>query len=161
MNAPFQAPPVCVIPSPFVCDYGDAAMLRPVAAHTLDSEKSQSSSHASRRCGLREQNILFVDLSESADPLRHNALAEVASLAVVIAPAPVNDVRLYRDLVARIHDYAQAVHGRPVRDTFAQSMILSATRPKLRPPSRTDAAVGRVRGGSARRPWRLSGVVAG
>ncbi|AWW73939.1 pilus assembly protein CpaE [Erythrobacter sp. KY5] len=63
--------------------------------------------------------ILIVDLSESGDPLNDiNALAEVCEPGtVVIAIGQVNDVRLYRDLLASgIHDYllkplnAQAVH---------------------------------------------------
>jgi len=63
--------------------------------------------------------ILMVDLSESGDPLNDiNALAEVCEPGtVVIAIGQVNDVRLYRDLLASgIHDYllkplnAQAVH---------------------------------------------------
>ena len=63
--------------------------------------------------------ILVVDLSESGDPLNDiNALAEVCEPGtVVIAIGQVNDVRLYRDLLASgIHDYllkplnAQAVH---------------------------------------------------
>jgi len=63
--------------------------------------------------------ILIVDLSESGDPLNDiNALAEVCEPGtVVIAVGQVNDVRLYRDLLASgIHDYllkplnAQAIH---------------------------------------------------
>jgi pilus assembly protein CpaE len=53
-------------------------------------------------------NILLVDLSESGDPLSDiNALAEVCEPGtVVIAVGQVNDVRLYRDLLASgIHDY--------------------------------------------------------
>ena len=53
-------------------------------------------------------NILMVDLSESGDPLNDiNALAEVCEPGtVVIAVGQVNDVRLYRDLLASgIHDY--------------------------------------------------------
>ncbi|MEM9312288.1 MAG: pilus assembly protein CpaE, partial [Pseudomonadota bacterium] len=52
--------------------------------------------------------ILLVDLSESGDPLNDiNALAEVCEPGtVVIAIGQVNDVRLYRDLLASgIHDY--------------------------------------------------------
>lgn len=63
--------------------------------------------------------ILIVDLSESGDPLNDiNALAEVCEPGtVVIAIGQVNDVRLYRDLLASgIQDYllkplnSQAVH---------------------------------------------------
>src|SRR3546814_20858896 len=53
-------------------------------------------------------NILMVDLSESGDPLNDsNALAEVCEPGtIVVAVGQVNDVRLYRDLIASgIHDY--------------------------------------------------------
>jgi len=53
-------------------------------------------------------NILVVDLSECSDPLTEiNGLAEVCEPGtVVIAIGQVNDVRLYRDLLASgIHDY--------------------------------------------------------
>ncbi|HEX7853482.1 MAG TPA: pilus assembly protein CpaE [Sphingobium sp.] len=53
-------------------------------------------------------NVLFVDLSESGDPLNDiNSLAEVCEPGtVVITCGQVNDVRLYRDLTASgIQDY--------------------------------------------------------
>ncbi|MET0191949.1 MAG: hypothetical protein ABW200_01095 [Hyphomicrobiaceae bacterium] len=53
-------------------------------------------------------NVLFVDLSESGDPLNDiNSLAEVCEPGtVVISCGQVNDVRLYRDLTASgIQDY--------------------------------------------------------
>ena len=53
-------------------------------------------------------DILIVDLSGSADPLAEiNSLAEVCEPGtLVIALGEVNDVRLYRDLMASgIHDY--------------------------------------------------------
>ena len=77
--------------------------------------------------------ILVVDLSESGDPLNDiNALAEVCEPGtVVIAIGQVNDVRLYRDLLASgIQDYllkplsAQAVH-----DTLNQALA-TFTSPK-------------------------------
>ena len=87
-------------------------MLRPVAVeHGWSPEKVNKG-------GLRNAvqtlsvsaspTILFVDLSESGDPLNDiNALAEVCEPGtVVIAAGQVNDVRLYRDLVASgIQDY--------------------------------------------------------
>ena len=75
--------------------------------------------------------ILIVDLSESGDPLNDiNALAEVCEPGtVVIAIGQVNDVRLYRDLLASgIHDYllkplsAQAVH-----DSLNQALAVFTT----------------------------------
>lgn len=67
-------------------------------------------------------NILLVDLSESGDPLNDiNALAEVCEPGtVVIAIGQVNDVRLYRDLVASgIHDYLlKPLAASALRDTL-------------------------------------------
>jgi pilus assembly protein CpaE len=76
-------------------------------------------------------NILFVDLSESGDPLNDiNALAEVCEPGtVVIAAGQVNDVRLYRDLVASgIQDYLlKPLNPDVLRDSFANAQtILSA-----------------------------------
>ena len=96
----------------FICDEASLDVLRPVVIEL---------GWQSERCakgGLRNAiqalsvsaspNILMVDLSESGDPLNDiNALAEVCEPGtVVIAIGQVNDVRLYRDLVASgIHDY--------------------------------------------------------
>src|SRR4029079_15182062 len=71
--------------------------------------------------------------SESADPLNDiNALAEVCEPGtIVIAAGTVNDVRLYRDLVASgIHDYLlKPFTVDQLRDTFAHAqMILSGPR---------------------------------
>ncbi|MDE0878347.1 MAG: pilus assembly protein CpaE [Sphingomonas bacterium] len=73
--------------------------------------------------------ILFVDLAESGDPLNDiNALAEVCEPGtVVIAAGQVNDVRLYRDLVASgIQDYLlKPLHPDMVREALghAQTML--------------------------------------
>jgi pilus assembly protein CpaE len=77
--------------------------------------------------------ILLVDLSESGDPLNDiNALAEVCEPGtVVIAIGQVNDVRLYRDLVASgIQDYLlKPMSPGHVRDTLVQAQaIFSAPR---------------------------------
>ena len=107
----------------FICDDNALDVLRPVVVEL---------GWAPEKCnkgGLRNAvqslsvsaspAILVVDLSESGDPLNDiNALAEVCEPGtVVIAIGQVNDVRLYRDLLASgIHDYllkplsAQAVH---------------------------------------------------
>jgi pilus assembly protein CpaE len=98
-------------------------------------------------------NILFVDLSESADPLNDiNALAEVCEPGtIVIAAGQVNDVRLYRDLVASgIHDYLlKPFTVDQLRDTFAHAQsILSGRAVKRRSTSQhVMAAVIGVRGG--------------
>ncbi len=87
-------------------------MLRPVAVeHGWSPEKFNKGGLRNAVQSLSvsaSPNILFVDLSESGDPLNDiNALAEVCEPGtVVIAIGQVNDVRLYRDLVASgIHDY--------------------------------------------------------
>src|SRR5690606_3722436 len=82
-------------------------------------------------------NVLFVDLSESGDPLNDiNALAEVCEPGtVVIAAGQVNDVRLYRDLVASgIQDYLlKPLNPDMLRDAFAHAYtVLNA--PKIAEP---------------------------
>jgi pilus assembly protein CpaE len=85
--------------------------------------------------------ILMVDLSESGDPLNDiNALAEVCEPGtVVIAVGQVNDVRLYRDLLASgIHDYL-------LKPLSAGQLRDALTRPRrvCRPPRR-DAGAGQA-----------------
>ena len=74
--------------------------------------------------------ILMVDLSESGDPLNDiNGLAEVCEPGtVVIAVGQVNDVRLYRDLVASgIQDYLlKPLSISHVRDTLVQAQAIFA-----------------------------------
>ena len=107
MNAPFHRGSGLRDPfTAFVADEATAELLRPIAVeHGWSPEKVNKG-------GLRNAvqtlsvaaspSILFVDLSESGDPLNDiNALAEVCEPGtVVIAAGQVNDVRLYRDLVA-------------------------------------------------------------
>jgi len=73
-------------------------------------------------------NVLFVDLSESGDPLHDiNNLAEVCEPGtVVIASGQVNDVRLYRDLVASgIQDYLlKPMAAETLRDTLAAAQAV-------------------------------------
>jgi len=72
--------------------------------------------------------ILMVDLSESGDPLNDiNALAEVCEPGtVVIAIGQVNDVRLYRDLLASgIHDYLlKPLSAQQVHDSLNQALAV-------------------------------------
>ena len=90
---------------------------------------------------------------ESADPLNDiNALAEVCEPGtIVIAAGTVNDVRLYRDLVASgIHDYLlKPFTVDQLRDTFAHAqMILSGPRGEAQADKpHVMAAVIGVRGG--------------
>ncbi|MGB3722646.1 MAG: P-loop NTPase [Pacificimonas sp.] len=78
--------------------------------------------------------VLFVDLSEASDPLNDiNALAEVCEPGtIVLAAGTVNDVTLYRDLVASgIQDYLiKPVTPDALREAFLQAqMILQAPAP--------------------------------
>lgn len=79
-------------------------------------------------------SILFIDLSETTHPLQEiNALAEVCEPGtMVIAGGQMNDVRLYRDLLASgIQDYIlKPFNPEQLRDSFSHAQtILSA--PKL------------------------------
>ncbi|HEX8669424.1 MAG TPA: pilus assembly protein CpaE [Allosphingosinicella sp.] len=134
MNAPFHGskPPALRDPfCAFVCDDATAELLRPVAVeHGWAPEKVNKG-------GLRNAvqtlsvsaspAILFVDLSESGDPLNDiNALAEVCEPGtVVIAAGQVNDVRLYRDLLASgIQDYLlKPFTPDQLRDAFAHAQL--------------------------------------
>jgi pilus assembly protein CpaE len=122
----------------FVCDESTADALRVIASeHGWPHEKILKG-------GLRNAvqtlsvsaspHILFVDLSESGDPLNDiNGLAEVCEPGtVVIATGQVNDVRLYRDLIASgIHDYLlKPLNPDMLRDAIAQAQaLLNAPRP--------------------------------
>ncbi len=133
MNAPFS-PRNAALRDPFtafVCDEETAELLRPVAVeHGWSPEKVNKG-------GLRNAvqtlsvsaspNILFVDLSESGDPLNDiNALAEVCEPGtVVIAAGQVNDVRLYRDLLGSgIQEYLlKPFTADQLRDAFAHAQM--------------------------------------
>jgi pilus assembly protein CpaE len=134
MNAPFHGSRAAALRDPFsafVCDEATAEMLRPIAVeHGWAPEKVNKG-------GLRNAvqtlsvsaspAILFVDLSESGDPLNDiNALAEVCEPGtVVIAAGQVNDVRLYRDLVASgIQDYLlKPFTPDQLRESFAHAQL--------------------------------------
>jgi pilus assembly protein CpaE len=96
----------------FVCDEATADTIRPICIEMgWPAEKVAKGGLRNAVQSLSvsaSPNILFVDLSESGDPLNDiNALAEVCEPGtVVIATGEVNDVRLYRDLVSSgIQDY--------------------------------------------------------
>jgi len=99
-------------------------------------------------------NILFVDMSESGDPINDiNALAEVCEPGtVVIAAGQVNDVRLYRDLLSSgIQDYLlKPLSLDQVREslTMAQAMLTAPKHADMQDdkPHHMMAVVG-VRGG--------------
>ncbi|HEX8640765.1 MAG TPA: pilus assembly protein CpaE [Allosphingosinicella sp.] len=161
MSAPLNAGRPAGLRDPFtafVCDDATADMLRPIAVeHGWSPEKVNKG-------GLRNAvqtlsvsaspSILFVDLSESGDPLSDiNSLAEVCEPGtVVIAAGQVNDVRLYRDLVASgIQDYLlKPFTADQLRDAFANAQ-LTISGPRLaenatEKPNITAAVLG-VRGG--------------
>ncbi len=134
MNAPFN-PGRSGTREPFVafvCDETTAESLRPIAVELGWAPEKVN------KGGLRNAvqtlsvsaspHILFVDLSESGDPLNDiNALAEVCEPGtVVIAAGQVNDVRLYRDLVASgIQDYLlKPFNPDMLRDAFATAQAL-------------------------------------
>src|SRR3989337_2126830 len=158
MNAPFQARAGLRDPfTAFVCDDATADMLRPVAVeHGWSPEKVNRGALGNVLQSLSiwaSPNILFVDLAESADPLNDiNALAEVCEPGtIVIATGQVNDVRLYRDLVASgIPDYLlKPFTVDQLRDTFAHAQqIISGPRGEAQAdkPHVMTAVVG-VRGG--------------
>ncbi|MBX9797589.1 pilus assembly protein CpaE [Sphingomonas sp.] len=131
MNAPWR--PTTREPFvAFVCDETTAEALRPIAGELGWAPEKVN------KGGLRNAvqtlsvtaspQILFVDLSESGDPLNDiNALAEVCEPGtVVIATGQVNDVRLYRDLVASgIQDYLlKPLSADALRDAFASAQAL-------------------------------------
>jgi pilus assembly protein CpaE len=161
MNAPFQAMRGASLRDPFtafVCDDATAELLRPIAVeHGWAPEKVNKGGLRNAVQSLSvsaSPNILFVDLSESGDPLNDiNALAEVCEPGtVVIAAGQVNDVRLYRDLVASgIQDYLlKPFSADQVRDAFANAqMTISGPRtnePTAERPHVMAAVIG-VRGG--------------
>ncbi|MFN3389980.1 MAG: pilus assembly protein CpaE [Allosphingosinicella sp.] len=161
MNAPFNGGRAPALRDPFtafVCDDATAELLRPVAVeHGWAPEKVNKG-------GLRNAvqtlsvsaspAILFVDLSESGDPLNDiNALAEVCEPGtVVIAAGQVNDVRLYRDLIASgLQDYLlKPFTPDQLRDTFAHAQLTISgprvTENTAEKPHVTAAVIG-VRGG--------------
>ncbi|NML06065.1 P-loop NTPase [Sphingomonas sp. G-3-2-10] len=126
----------------FVCDETTAEALRPIAVELGWSPEKVN------KGGLRNAvqtlsvsaspHVLFVDLSESGDPLNDiNALAEVCEPGtVVIASGQVNDVRLYRDLVASgIQDYLlKPLNPDSLREAFANAQAM-LNAPKLADPS--------------------------
>ena len=162
MNAPFHATRAAAgLRDPFtafVCDEATADILRPIAVeHGWAPEKVNKGGLRNAVQSLSvsaSPNILFVDLSESGDPLNDiNALAEVCEPGtVVIAAGQVNDVRLYRDLIASgIQDYLlKPFNADQVRDAFtAAQMTISGPRvnePTAEKPHVMTAVIG-VRGG--------------
>ena len=144
MNAPWK-PGVQGNRDPFnafVCDDAALDVLRPVVIELgWQPEKCNKGGLRNAVQSLSisaSPNILMVDLSESGDPLSDiNSLAEVCEPGtVVIAIGQVNDVRLYRDLVASgIHDYLlKPLSPAQVRDALVNAQAVFAN-PKQHDPS--------------------------
>ena len=126
----------------FICDDAALDVLRPVVIEMgWQPEKCNKGGLRNAVQSLSisaSPNILMVDLSESGDPLSDiNALAEVCEPGtVVIAVGQVNDVRLYRDLLASgIHDYLlKPLSPGQVRDSLVNAQAVFAN-PKQHDPA--------------------------
>jgi pilus assembly protein CpaE len=147
MNAPWK-PSGVGSREPFVayvCDETTADSLRPVVAElgwSVEKVHKGGLRNAIQTLSVSASpQILFVDLAESGDPLNDiNGLAEVCEPGtVVIAAGQVNDVRLYRDLVASgIQDYLlKPLHPDMLRETFSQAQAM------LNAPKHVDPSVER------------------
>ncbi|MEH3101263.1 AAA family ATPase [Sphingomonas adhaesiva] len=131
MNAPWK-PGSTGTRTPFLafaCDDASVEQLRPIAAELgwpVDNVYKGGVRNAVQTLSVTSSpHVLFVDLAESGDPLGDiNSLAEVCEPGtIVIAAGQVNDVRLYRDLLASgIQDYLLKPLGADaLRDAFAQA----------------------------------------
>ncbi|TNE34584.1 MAG: pilus assembly protein CpaE [Alphaproteobacteria bacterium] len=116
----------------YICDDAALDVLRPVVIELgWQPEKCNKGGLRNAIQSLSvsaSPSILLVDLSESGDPLNDiNALAEVCEPGtVVIAIGQVNDVRLYRDLLASgIHDYLlKPLSAGALRDAVAAAQTV-------------------------------------
>ncbi|MBM0170058.1 AAA family ATPase [Altererythrobacter sp. C41] len=134
MNAPWKAGGNRDPFAAFICDEAALDVLRPVVVDMgWQPEKCAKGGLRNAVQSLSvtaSPNILLVDLSESGDPLNDiNALAEVCEPGtVVIAIGQVNDVRLYRDLLASgIHDYLlKPLSAGQLRDAFNHAQAVFA-----------------------------------
>ena len=160
MNAPWK-PAGVGAREPFVayvCDETTAEAMRPIVAElgwSADKVHKGGLRNAIQSLSVSASpHILVVDLAESGDPLNDiNALAEVCEPGtVVIAAGQVNDVRLYRDLVASgIQDYLlKPLHPDMLREAFSHAQsILNAPKtvdPGVERPHCSVAVIG-ARGG--------------
>jgi pilus assembly protein CpaE len=147
MNAPWK-PGSAGLREPFVayvCDETTAETIRPIVGElgwSTDKVHKGGLRNAIQSLSVSASpHILFVDLAESGDPLNDiNALAEVCEPGtVVIAAGQINDVRLYRDLVASgIQDYLlKPLHPDMLREAFGHAQSI------LNAPARVEASVER------------------
>ena len=121
--------------SAYICDDATADTIRPVCAEMgwpVEKINKGGLRNAVQSLSVNASPyVLFVDMSESIDPLSDiNGLAEVCEPGtIVIACGQVNDVRLYRDLLASgIQDYLlKPLNPEHLRDAFvnAQAAFLA------------------------------------
>ncbi|MBK6414870.1 pilus assembly protein CpaE [Sphingopyxis sp.] len=133
MNAPFKSAGLRDPFSAYVCDDDTLELIRAAASDMgwpIEKCNKGGLRNAVQSLSVSASpNILFVDMSESGDPINDiNALAEVCEPGtVVIAAGQVNDVRLYRDLLSSgIQDYLlKPLSLEQVREslTMAQAML--------------------------------------
>lgn len=133
MNAPFKMAGLRDPFNAFVCDDDTLELIRAAAndmGWPIEKCNKGGLRNAVQSLSVSASpNILFVDMSESGDPINDiNALAEVCEPGtVVIAAGQVNDVRLYRDLLSSgIQDYLlKPLSLEQVREslTMAQAML--------------------------------------
>jgi pilus assembly protein CpaE len=131
VNAPFKSGTREAF-NAFVCDDDTLELVRSVAGDlgwpTEKCNKGGLRNAVQTLSVSASPNILFVDMSESGDPINDiNALAEVCEPGtVVIAAGQVNDVRLYRDLLSSgIQDYLlKPMSPDMLRDSFAQAQAM-------------------------------------
>ncbi|MEW9854150.1 pilus assembly protein CpaE [Novosphingobium sp. M1R2S20] len=136
MNAPWKAGSLGTRDpfAAYICDDASLDVLRPIAMELgWQPEKCNKGGLRNAVQSLSisaSPNILLVDLSESGDPLNDiNSLAEVCEPGtVVVAVGQVNDVRLYRDLIASgIHDYLlKPLSPAVLRDALSQAQTAFA-----------------------------------
>jgi pilus assembly protein CpaE len=147
MNAPWK-PAGVTQRQPFaayVCDETTAETLRPIVSEmgwAIEKVHKGGLRNAIQSLSVAASpQILLVDLAESGDPLSDiNALAEVCEPGtIVIAAGQVNDVRLYRDLIASgIQDYLlKPLHPDALREAFGHAQAI------LNAPKLTEASLGR------------------
>lgn len=113
----------------YVCDPATADLVRSVAAEfgwAADKVELGGLHNAVQALSVSTSpQLLFVDLSESDDPLNDiNALAEVCEAGtIVLATGAVNDVRLYRELLASgLQDYLL----KPLTEDALREAVLTA-----------------------------------
>ncbi|TCP33124.1 pilus assembly protein CpaE [Sphingomonas sp. BK235] len=140
MNAPWK-PGTAGSRAPFLafaCDDSSVEALRPIAAElgwpTENVYKGGLRNAVQTLSVTSSPHVLFVDLAESSDPLGDiNGLAEVCEPGtIVIAAGQINDVRLYRDLLASgLQDYLlKPLQPDAVRDALGQAQaMLNAPKP--------------------------------